>query len=157
MFVPGSNPLRDTTCKSPSIMFVPSSFPRSYAASFSLDPSFSSNLKLARYRSPSRFSPNFFSLFSPSCPSCLSRHAHAHAHTSRFALSVPVPAACYLASALLIPIVRSSAVHRYTESGKKEKRTRASLIFSDKNEESATPMTYYNHPSTRSPFAINQR
>ena len=35
-----------------------------------------------------------------------------------FALSVPVPAACYLASALLISIVRSSAVHRYTESGK---------------------------------------
>lgn len=39
-----------------------------------------------------------------------------------FALSVPVPAACYLASALLISIVRSSAVHQYTESANKGHR-----------------------------------
>lgn len=39
-----------------------------------------------------------------------------------FALSVPVPAACYLASVLLISIVRSSAVHRYTESANKGRR-----------------------------------
>lgn len=39
-----------------------------------------------------------------------------------FALSVPVPAACYLASALLISIVRSSAVHQYTESANKGRR-----------------------------------
>lgn len=37
------------------------------------------------------------------------------------AVSVPVPAACYLASARLISIIRSAAVHQYTESASKRK------------------------------------
>ena len=53
-----------------------------------------------------------------------------------FALSVPVPATCYLASALLISIVRSSAVHRYTESANRENRgvvTTSLLVTNDRN------------------------
>lgn len=83
-----------------------------------LCPSFSSFLSLVRFdfeRKDSSFDiPRFFLFLfffgsfslDPLFLSCC------------FALSVPVPAACYLASALLISIVRSSAVQRYTESAK---------------------------------------
>lgn len=46
---------------------------------------------------------------------------HASIQSSPRAVSVSVPAACYLASALFISIVRSATVYQYTESVSKRK------------------------------------
>lgn len=116
MFAPGSSPTRGRPT-TPAATHLADRAPSFFVRLYTSSPRLRHNGRPSRiFRSPSAVPPVLLAY--TTLAFC---RPHASRQSTSRAVSVPVPAACYLASALLISIVRSATVYQYTESVSKRR------------------------------------